>query len=302
MINPRILVPPGIGDIYWVLVKLPALMKRYGWKRPELTILSNPDDRGGYLRAIPYLKMFDWVSIGEPQSIPNKPELRHIYDEAYLGSGHSIFENVHEYDYFIAYNGRVNSGGYIENDDVACDWYPKMSFDYEAVIGLATEISKALDDRMALMFWPFYGSYESHLADFGIEKIAEALNAFLRKYNLVPVYVGSKWDDGLNPKVRELMKLLPVGADLIGKTELHTLFALAKAAKIATGYHAGITQMAAVFGTKTLCLWDDRYPPTTSWAVVPPECRGRNYVAIETRDLTPDDYFTTLCTLYESKI
>ena len=74
----RILVPPGIGDIYWTLVKLPAFLKARGYTDTELTTVSYPDERGGHLRGLPYLKLFDWIKIGDPASVPNDPNLQDI--------------------------------------------------------------------------------------------------------------------------------------------------------------------------------------------------------------------------------
>ena len=64
-VKTRILIPPGLGDAYWVLVKLRGIMKQRGIERPELTILSWEDPRGAHLRSLPYLRMFDWFDIGD---------------------------------------------------------------------------------------------------------------------------------------------------------------------------------------------------------------------------------------------
>ena len=297
----RILVPPGIGDIYWTLVKLKAIQERYGFTNPELTIVTYPDEHGIYLRSIPYLEMFDSFTIATPPTVPNAAGLQHIWDEAYSQKGKSIFENVMGYDYFIAYNGRVNSGGWIENDDFACEWRPKMSDDTEHLIKCSADMWRS-DGSYAVMFWPFYGSYESHLSQFPMTSIVKVLNKFIRKYDVIPILVGADWFNTVNPLSANFMNQLENGAiNAIGRIpDLRNLFGLLHAAKIVLGYHSGITNMAAMFGTKTLLLWDDYFPESTSYACVPPDVRGTTYRAVRTKNLTADVYFEMMCSFYES--
>jgi hypothetical protein len=61
-----------------------------------------------------------------------------------------------------------------------------------------------------------------------------------------------------------------------------------------TGYHAGVTNMAAAFGARTLLLWDDRFPNSTSMAVVPPAQRGTTYKVLQTKNLQAHDYAEAL--------
>ena len=270
-------MPPGIGDTYWVLVKLKSFLEKNGLADPELTIVSHPDPLGGHLRGIPFLEMFPWIKLGSPVTVPNAPGLQDIWDEAYLGPGRSIFPGVMGYDYLIAYNGRVNSGGWIEDDEYACDWCI-----------LPQKHSYRSGSDMLLCFFPFYGTYESHERDFPISKIAESINQFVQLYDLRPVFIGAAWDQGLNSKLRELMAMIPNYTDMVGRTDLQQTLDLIQQSRMVVGYHAGITQMAAVMRKPTLLLWDDRYPLNTCYSVVPPYSRGTNYDALWTKHLTVD--------------
>lgn len=295
----RILVPPGIGDIYWTLVKLQAIQVQYGFTNPELTIVTYPDERGIFLRSVPYLKMFDSFTVPDVPTVPNAAGLQHIWDEAYSKKGRSIFENVMGYDYFIAYNGRINSGSWIENDEFACEWRPRMSENAERAIRRSAAAWKS-SGRYAVMFWPFYGSYESHLLQFPLAGIVEALNNFVHKCKVTPIFIGSDWFNAVNPGGVNLINRIDGAVNAIGKLDLQDLFGLLQSAEIVLGYHSGITNMAAVFGTKTLLLWDDYFPESTSLACVPPDVRGTTYRAVQTRNLTADAYFKSICLLYES--
>ncbi len=296
----RILVPPGIGDVYWVLVKLQSFLKSVQAERAELTIVSDPDERGGHLRSLSYLEMFDWFDIGEPPSVPNDRSLQPIWDEAYLEAGRSIFPGVMGYDYLLSWNGRVNSGGWIENDDLKCDWYPPMKLGAQARMDMAEHEFCSRLGSYAVLFWPLYGTYATHVADFPVAKIAEALQLFFVASKLTPVFVGSAWDATLNEAVGELIAAVPKSVNLIGRTDLIQLFGLVRGARIVLGYHAGVTNMAAVSGTKTLLLWDDRYPASTSLAVVPPAVRGSTYRWLPTKGLSVEAYVDTVTRLYDS--
>jgi hypothetical protein len=285
----RILVPPGIGDIYWVLVKLRAFLKREGiTARPEITAVSYESPDGVHLRGIQYLKLFDWLDVADPPTIPNDPELQPIWDEAYLGPGRSIFPGVMGYDYFIAYNGRINSGGWLEGDDLDCEW-DVLKLDFEA---RAAQWKEAIGEKYCVHFWPFYGSYTSHLEQFGLDDIVPSLYLMPKMKH---VFIGAAWERELNPRVFEMMERVSNSVDLIGQTELMDTIQLMAGAEMIVGYHAGMTNLAAAFGMKTVLLWDDRYPPSTCVACVPPKTRGTNYLPVQTKGLTRLRLANILC-------
>src|SRR3990167_4343895 len=103
VMKTRILVPPGIGDIYWVLVKLRSFIETNGLETPELTVVSHPDEFGSHLRSIDFLKMVPWVAIGEPPCVPNAEGLDAIWREAYLGPGRSVFSRGRGGGYLVAF-------------------------------------------------------------------------------------------------------------------------------------------------------------------------------------------------------
>lgn len=286
----RILVPPGIGDIYWVLVKLRAFLKQQGiTARPELTAVSYAMPQGIHLRGTHYLRLFDWFDIGEPATVPNDPALQAIWDEAYMGPGRSIFPDVMGFDFFMAYNGRINSGGWLEDDELACEW-DVLKLDLTARAGQWRETI----GRYSVQFWPFYGSYESHLKQFGMRSILSGLEVLP---DMKHVFIGAKWEREMNPQVFEMMAKLPGSVDLIGQTELLDTLSLMAGADVIVGYHAGMTNLAAAFGMKTALIWDDRYPPSTSIACVPPGARGTNYRPLQAGQLSRFQFASTLMEL-----
>ncbi len=278
----RILVPPGIGDVYWVLVKLKSFLEKNGLSNPELTIVSYPDGLNGHLRSIEFLEMVSWLTIGNPQFVPNDPALQAIWDEAYNGPGRSIFPGVMGYDYFMAYNGVINSGGYLETcDEYVCDWdFPVPMPDS---IGLRDYNDKSKE--FMLCFFPFIGTYESHENDFPIPLIAEAIKQFTAGSGLVPVFIGGKVEEVYNTKRYALIDAVG-GIDLTGKTSFKEVLGMIQECSLIFGYHSGIPNLGAAFRKPTVLLWDTRFPGNTAYACVPPKVRDTTYRALTTRGLT----------------
>jgi hypothetical protein len=289
----RILVPPGIGDIYWVLVKLKSFLKNNNLSNPELTVVSYTDEFNAHLRSVEFLRMFPWVTIGNPASVPNEAGLQHIWDEAYSGPGQSIFPGIMGYDYFIAYNGRINSGGWIEADEYECDWYPAMT-------PIVPVDAIGFVKNFMICFFPFYGTFGSHEAEFPIPHIAEVINQFAESKQLTPVFLGAPWENVINPRLPELLNLVPNHINLVGRTNLEEAFAICMGSEIVFGYHSGLTNMAAAFHKPTLLLWDNRYPASTAYACVPPNVRHKSYQAMDTNGMTVERLLGALCALHET--
>ena len=58
--KPTILLPPGIGDIYWTMCILEDFLKQNDFEKPDVYIMSIGDKRD---RSIDYIKMFPFVNV-----------------------------------------------------------------------------------------------------------------------------------------------------------------------------------------------------------------------------------------------
>ena len=292
--NPtRILVPPGIGDIYWVTVKLASFIKKEGLDAPELTVVSYHDSLNSHLRGIPFLEMFPWISIGDPQCVENADNLKHIWNEAYSGPGRSIFPDIMGYDYLMAYNGCINSGGYIETaDEYDCEWIPRLI--------LPPAITSAYDSKFMLCFFPFIGTYQAHEKDFPVPLIADTINQFTKSTGFLPVFIGGVTEQLMDTKRLELLALVPNAVDLVGRTPLNEVFGLMQGCQMLFGYHSGIPNIGTALGKKSVLLWDDRFPESTSYACMPPWVRQTTYHAVLTKNLTVDTCLKRMYTTLET--
>ena len=275
-----------MGDAYWVLVKLPAFLRKMGYGKPELTIASHPSHGGSHLRSIPYLELFDFFTIGNPPSVANDTTLDAVWHEAYVGPGRSIIPCVQGYDWLVSYNGLLWQGNYIEDDDLACDWYPKM-LHVDQMDTWADTYRNKFGPYVALS-WPFYGSYAFYWQEFSLDSIAEALRIFLLETGLRPVFIGAHWEPEINPMMSELQAKLGLDyVDYAGQTSMVQLFSLLKGSELFAGYQSGLSIASAFLHNKTLALWcRGQFHDNMRWACVPPDTRNVNYIALDTVGLT----------------
>lgn len=282
----KILVPPGIGDIYWVLIKLQSFLEQNNLGIPDIYVASRKDAYySAHNRGFPFLEMFpfvnaSWVNIennaclqeiGKP-IIPLK-----FWVEVFEQTGRTIISDILGCDYFMAYNGHINNGQTLEETDphLQCNWFPPMfrslkQKKYE-------EYAKKLYGKYMLCHFKFYGTYQSWLKYIPVDAVIDCINKVSESLQLTPIMTGSFYDneDVLIQKAIENTNCI----NLIGKTSLNELFGLIKGSEFILGYPSGITMIAPVLGKKTLIYWSDLYPKGTSWNVVPPTTHKSLYFA-----------------------
>jgi len=309
---PRIVVPGGIGDIYWILVKLQAFCGRHGIEdKPTLVILS--DDgvwESSRLRSVPFLKMVPFVQIGAPSTTPmfsgprKEKVLQEFYSRLSRENHQAIYPGFMGYEYLICYNGLINSGHWLErDDDLECDWYFPMEISEEQ-----RSFQERCQDRFgdyAVFYFSMVGDFVTrNMAQFPLDKMAEGINRFVARTGLAPVFIGAWWDfkwpvPGWKDHLPVLISKIPGAVNLVGQTSLAQAFGVMRGAKVVAGYHCGLTNMAAVFGKKTVLLWaTGRFPENTPLAVAPPDTRMTSYVPLMTGDLTVDRFVETMADLH----
>lgn len=102
----RILLLPGIGDVYWFAVGAEAFQQRHGLDRLEVSIW-NFDGRKRtqeYVQRIPFLVDGGYFTRhGWPGKLPE-------FREAYFTGERSVFPGFLGFDYFVAPNGALVTG------------------------------------------------------------------------------------------------------------------------------------------------------------------------------------------------
>ncbi len=289
--RPTILMPPGIGDSYWSVVKLRSFLKWKGLHEPDVSIVCPKyKAHNGHLRAFPFLEMFPFLKASWETVNSTENNCMTIWREAYGGPGRTIFENVLGHDYFISYNGHLRVGHKLDDVDLhlKCDWYSKL------FISLAQEEMKnkikTQYGKYILFYFVFQGTYKYWTNEFSIASVISAIRMICDKSGCIPVFVGGTWDK-FDESLNSVVKALPYCIDMIGKTTVQQLFGLIRGAEMVVGYPSGLTISSAMLRQKTLVLWNTYYNPDFFWNAMPPDTHNKTYFVDVTLGLT-DKYLS----------
>lgn len=273
--RPSILVPAGIGDSYWVMVKLRAFLAREGLGMPDVYV----QDSGGPKRTQPYLRCLPFIHAAGYKELDFREPL---WREAYLQDGRTVFPDVFGVDYFVAYNGVMRFGASLADadPDLACEWHPPMHVSLEA---RAFRRELGADGPYVVAYFTDSGMYQHWLKEFPVERLTATLHLIrARGYRIV--LIGAPWDDGKTGS--RLAQRDPAYVDLIGQTTFDQMLGALMGASGVVGFPAGNTILATALGVPTVLLWN-RYFDARFWTnACPPD--AANYHAIDTATATAD--------------
>jgi ADP-heptose:LPS heptosyltransferase/SAM-dependent methyltransferase len=286
--RPSILLPPGIGDSYWSLVKMQAFLRREGLSLPDVSIIyPKAKTNDGHKRSFPFLEMFPFLhSTGvavEGKRLGGNP----IWREAYRQQGRTVFKNFCGFDYFLSYNGHLRVGKRLEDidPDLRCNWHPPMFVSLEQDAYRRKAVAEY--GKYIVFYFVFRGVYGYWTKQFSIDEVAGAVNGIVERTGCIPVFVGAAWDSW-DREGKEMRALVPRKVDLTGKTSMEQLFGLMRGAQAVIGYPSGLTIMSAVLGQKTMIIWNNYYNRDFFRNSCPPSAWERNYWAGNTDSLTKD--------------
>lgn len=270
--RPSILLPPGIGDSYWSVVKIPGFAKQL--QAPVVDLwLSDPDDKQ---RSLEWIRKIPWASArGYVRHRVTAP----AFHEAYMQNGRYLFEQVEGCDYFMAFNGVMRHGKDIDKIEQSwgSEWFPPM---HES-----PDQRKAERDFLE-RFGPYivayfveHGMYKSWLSQMSVGRIVQELIK-IKERGFEVVFMGAGWD------VNGLPSMLAgaTGAvDLCGETTIDQMFGLINGSSGVIGWPAGNTIMATVLRKETLLFWNDYFDRRFWKLSCPPDSRSTWYHWTDTR-------------------
>lgn len=291
----KILVPPGIGDIYWILVKLQDFIKKNKTGLPEICVYGYIDNRyNSHNRAFPFIEMFPFVKASWKTIDLGKNDYVGIdFERTFNTAAETIIPNVLGCDYFMVYNGFINTGKTLEeaNPELTCNWNIPI-FESIQQRNYEQKAKREYGDY-AIIHFKFKGTYKSWTKFLTVDHIIDMLNKLSAQLHVKLIYVGGQWDNN-DMGIQRILTKIPSCINLIGKTTLEEVFGLIKGSKFVVGYPSGITMFAPVLGVKTLLAWSDLYPPATSWNVVPPTVRGNTYFAEQMSQKTSGEHLLNI--------
>lgn len=283
----KILVPPGMGDAYWSIVKLESFMEEMELGDiADIYVACNKERQfNGHRRAFPFIKLFPFTkSTGITYTTDDYPQS--LWLEAYRNCGRTIFEDVCGCDYFLSWNAYMGAGYKLEERDseFKCNWIPDM-FESLEQINYQKNAEKQYGEYIVFYFI-FHGHYAGWLSEFPLDAVVDSVRQIARETGCTPVFAGAVWDEK-NDVLSQVVDQLPECIDLRGKTSIEQLFGLIKGSEIVVGYPSGLTIMSTVLKAKTLMIWNKFYNDDFRWNSCPPQVRNKTYFVEDTKGLTP---------------
>lgn len=273
----RILVPPGIGDGYWVAAKLRGFIEAHGLGLPEVWV----HDPGGPKRSGDFWATVPFVRFGGYAQEPKPGAWGEYTRRAYATSDYPVQRNLPgDFDWFISFNGSMDHGRSLDQAMPGpTEWYPPLyrSKDQDA----ALEGYRARwGDYVVVAFWD-QGFYTKWLEEFPEPKILRALRR-LADWGLTVVIAGAAWDKG--GITARLARGDQRFVSLVGETSFLQLAALLEGSAGVFGHPAGSTLLGPYFRRPTLLLWHERFPRAMWKNAVAPDAP---YEAVWTRGADP---------------
>lgn len=267
-----VLLPPGIGDSLWSLVKLQSFLKVHGQDVCDVYVekAGDRDRAGDFVKRLPFVayKGTKNVTIDGP-----------LMREAYRTDGRSIIPDVEFCDYLVAFNGAMEHGRSLDQiePELACNWdLPLHRPLKERQFGRQF---RQAHGPYVVAFFVDHGFYANWTGYFGDKDILACLREVSRDRKVV--IVGAGWDRaGLGQRIA--WRCGSEVIDMVGKTDLDELIGLLRHADGVIGHPAGNTILPSIWGVPTVLLWWEKRFGRRFWGnVVPPAAVGRTYRPLE---------------------
>ena len=271
----RILMLPGMGDIYWSLVKLESFAKANNFENPEV-VIWNMDGRprsDSFLSKIPFIKNGGYYN--KSLDSKNTPTFNAAYHHTT-----SVVEKFEEFDYFFGVNGLLTSGHTLEHGQMAqykSDWYFPMFSSLEEIN--AGKQYKEQFGRYIVAFVGDLGMFKHWTSVMTptvvhtiLDKIGEVLNAKI-------IMTGLEWDA---PYTNQIMALDNKDrfVNLVGQTNLDQFFGLTTNSAGVWGWCGGNTIKTVMKKVPTMIYWSAAQFPNRSFyqTCVPPDSINNWYI------------------------
>lgn len=265
-----VLLPPGMGDQHWIMLKMQSMTRvMFDGREPEFWVWQpglTKKRTEGYLRRLPF---------GSFGGFWDDVRWKNMYRDIYARGKHIVKRKFAGFDYVLGFNRPLELGRRLEDILPGCpiNWdYPVEQTPVEAKTYAALQMS---GKRYIATFFCGHGFYNHWTQSFNINRFLADLSAAFPDHEIV--LTGREWDEAFNRSLNRPKNVV----DLTGQTDLDQLFALIRTADAFVGFAAGNGMMAQHLGTPTLLLWHQIFNPRfwTSW--VSPEKQGTVYRATD---------------------
>jgi len=264
----KILVLPGMGDIYWVMVKLESFIAQNKITDPVVYTWEIQPHKNN--RSADYIKRIPFVTYGGPwYHDQNLPEFKAVY----FGNTWLI-PNFQEFDYLFSVNGVLRNGLDLNSCGLGAldtNWYFPLTESQEEIeaekryMGMGDYVIGYFSDTEMYKHW---------MKSLTTDDIFYILSQIYERTGCKIVMTGCEWDKGLTDelKARDEKGFIE---DIIGETSIDELFALMKHSKGMIGWCGGNTIKSVYLKVPTVILWSEYFPREGFYKnSVPPDSIG----------------------------
>lgn len=249
----KILVLPGMGDIYWVMVKMQSFIEKYNITNPVIyTWELQPHKKN---RSADYIKRIPFVKYGGPWYHDQRlPEFNEIYFNTKW-----LIPNFNDFDYLFSVNGILRNGYDLNSfglDEFKTDWYFGLTESEEE--NQATEKYKKFGDYIVAYFSDTE-MYKHWMKSLTADKIYQIFKIIHDNTGYKVLFSGCGWDKGLADIIIAKDNIGFI-EDIIGETSIDQLFGLIKQSKGMIGWCGGNTIKSVYFKKPTVILWSKYFP------------------------------------------
>lgn len=245
-------MPPGIGDLHWIMVKMESFKEKNDIKKIKVVMnLGHEENKSFHDCSLDYLKLIPFIDSAKSiiDIIPFEYSLAG-------GSGTPLFINHGGCDYMLEFNSSLEQG--VKLDEILPEY--ETNFDYpidepSETRQFAKRVKESVGGRMALLFTGSIAGNNVWVKNlWTAENWMELARKIYSETSCKPVLIGARWDKSYSKK---LLKLDRDGIihSIVGQTSLANLFAIIRAANILVAYQCGVVMMATKFRTPVAGFW-----------------------------------------------
>lgn len=238
-------VPPGVGDIHWIMMKMEAFKELNAIDKLKIAIHEDC----GHRHSSEYLELLSFVDAIERRTSP------FIFSFALCGGhGKPLYENEQGVDYMIELNSSLESG---EKLDYV---FPEYKTNWDIVIKypeetrqFALDIKNKAGGRLVLIYTSSVSGNNKWAAGWAEKDWIMLIDKIIKATGCKPILIGAEWDLDYTAKLRAqgANKFM----DYVGKTSLKQTLALIREADLLVAYPSGLAVMAVQFKTPCVMFW-----------------------------------------------
>lgn len=245
-------MPPGIGDLHWIMTKLESFKEKNNIEKLKILVnLSWMTQNNRHTYSLDYLGLIPFVDAAE--SVEEKIPFEYALAG---GSGTTLFTNHGGCDYMIEFNSSLEGGqklidilpGYETNFDYPIEkpleaeaWAEDMKQSQGGKFVVLFTASTEGNDMWANKLWS--------PRDWVL--LAQLIHDQTRCKSVI---VGGEWDKSYAERICRLDEANVV-LDIVGQTSIAQLFALLRKANAVIAYQCGVMMMAVHFRTPAVAFW-----------------------------------------------